>query len=56
MKKRMTANRGATETRSRIRHWVARNRRGAIVDAARLLEFINSMDERQNKRKGGLGR
>lgn len=52
----MTANRGATQTRSRIRRWVNRNRRGAIVDAARLLVFINSMDERQNKRKGGLGR
>ena len=56
----MTANKGASETRKRIKRWVNRNsyelQNERMIEVDRLFKFINTMDDRQNKKKGGLGK
>ena len=55
----MTKNKAASETRLRIVRKIRAMRKsmgGAPISGTCLIEWIQAMDDRQNKRKGGLGR
>lgn len=51
----MTAKAAATQTRHRIIRWIKKNTDiDGRLDARAAVQWIRQMDERQNKRKGGI--
>jgi hypothetical protein len=55
----MTPNEAARETRKRIRAKIRRLKANTFLDREaaldELMKFVNGMDERQDKKEGGLG-